>query len=115
MLHAIVKLVDFGDTVDKYGPVPATVPTMAVVRDASVQVAGVVKGVAYAGGLPDQVPLAVDGEQVSTGEHPARYAAPGIPDKLAVAGEAPVKAADENETPAVVFEKLEPPLPPNGR
>ena len=114
-MHAIVKLVDFGATVDTYGPVPATVPMKEAVRDALVQVAGVVKGDAYAGGLPLHTPLDVDGEHVSTGEHPARYAAPGIPDKLAVAGEAAVNAADENETPSAVFEKLEPPAPPKGR
>ena len=43
------------------------------------------------------------------------YTEPGVPDTLAVAGAAAVSADDENETPAVVFEKLEPPLPPKGR
>jgi hypothetical protein len=50
-----------------------TVPlTMATVSDASVHVAGVVNGVAYTGGLPDHVPLAVTGAQERTEEQPVR-------------------------------------------
>ena len=115
MLHAIVRLVDFGDIVDRYGPVPITVPAMAAVSDAPVHVAGVVNGVAYAGGLPDHNPLAVDGEHDKTDEHPARITAPGMPERLGVTGEAAVSAAEENATPADVLEKLDPPLPPKGR
>jgi hypothetical protein len=88
---------------------------MATVRDASVHVAGVVNGVAYAGGLPDHVPFAVTGEQESTEEQPVSIAAPGIPDVLTVDGEAAVRANDANVTPAVVFEKLDPPPPPKPR
>ena len=40
---------------------------------------------------------------------------PRVPDTLAVAGGVAVSAADENETPADAFVKLEPPAPPKGR
>jgi hypothetical protein len=71
-LHVSVKFDVLGDSVDIYGPLPATVPAMVTVSDASVHVAGVVNGVTYAGGLPDHVPLAVTGAQERTEEQPVR-------------------------------------------
>jgi hypothetical protein len=112
LLHANVKFVALGESEDVYGPLPATVPAMAAVKDASVHVAGVVNGVAYAGGLPDHVPLAVDGEQDWTDEQPIRYTEPGVPGTLADDGAAAISAEEEKATPAVVLVKLEPPLPP---
>ena len=107
-----VKLVDIGDSGDMYGPAPATVPVTATVSAAPVHVAGVVKAVANAGGLPDHAPFAVVGTHEETDEQPARYAAPGVPAALAVNGAAAVNAADADATPAETFEKLEPPPPP---
>jgi hypothetical protein len=112
VLHVIVSEVDVGDSGEMYGPEPATVPATATVSAAPVHVAGVVKAVANAGGLPDHVPFAVVGAQEETEEQPTRYAVPGVPATLAVNGAAAVTAADENATLPVVFAKLAPPPPP---